>query len=293
MIIHTGHQYHISWLISNKYSDTTNPLGTMVHSLHQSRTAVAMFIAVVTLFSAISTHAFVVPLPNHASARVVSGNTDPTPKNVDFTTEQSKPGLFQRRHHVKEQQLSLHAVPPTVWWVLSHTTLPFSGVPFVINGTRQGGWYRKIDLPSWTPPDALFGPVWTFLYTCMGLAVSRIAKTSSSPWRQNPLVILWLAHFVLNMSWAPVFFGLQCFRLGLGISYLLIGSLAFIFKMFYAVDPTAAFLLVPYALWLSFATFGLNVSICKRNPTKNGYNDGMFQAQLIKLQEEAAARVGL
>eukprot|EP00533_Pseudo-nitzschia_delicatissima_P013961 CAMPEP_0197272510 /NCGR_PEP_ID=MMETSP1432-20130617/10039_1 /TAXON_ID=44447 /ORGANISM="Pseudo-nitzschia delicatissima, Strain UNC1205" /LENGTH=264 /DNA_ID=CAMNT_0042738071 /DNA_START=54 /DNA_END=848 /DNA_ORIENTATION=- len=264
----------------------------MVYSLHQSRTTLALFVAVVALISSISTHAFVVPLPHHASARLVSGKTDPASNIVDFTTEKSKPGLFQRRHH-ERQQLSLQAVPPTVWWILSHTTLPFSGVPFVVNGTRKGGWYRKIDLPSWTPPDALFGPVWTFLYTCMGLAVSRIAKMSSSPWRQNPLMIMWIAHFVLNMSWAPVFFGLQRFRLGLGISYLLIGSLAAISKLFYAVDPTAAFLLVPYALWLSFATFGLNVSICKRNPTKNGYNEGMFQAQLIKLQEEAAARVGL
>ena len=189
--------------------------------------------------------------------------------------------------------MSLHAVPSAVWWVLSHTTLPFSGVPFVINGTRKGGWYRKIDLPPWTPPDALFGPVWTFLYTCMGLAVSRIAKASSTPWSKNPLVLLWLGHFCLNMSWAPIFFGLQRFRLGLWISNGLIASLAWIFTKFYAVDPTSAYLLIPYALWLSFATFGLNVAICKRNPTTNGYNEGMFQAQLIKLQEEAAARVGL
>jgi len=106
-------------------------------------------------------------------------------------------------------------------------------------------------------------------------------------------VLLWVTHFCLNMSWAPIFFGLQRFRLGLAISYLLVGSLAVIMPLFYAVDPTSAFLLVPYALWLSFATFGLNVSICQRNPTKNGYNEGMLQAQLIKLQENAAALVGL
>lgn len=193
----------------------------------------------------------------------------------------------------RNQLHKLSAVPPSVWWVLGHTTLPFTGVPFVINGTREGGWYRKIDLPPWTPPDRLFGPVWTFLYTCMGLAISRISKFSSSPPLKNPLVLMWLGHFVLNMSWAPIFFGLQRFRLGLAISYLLIGSLAAIIPLFYAVDPTAAFLLVPYTLWLSFATFGLNVSICRRNPTKNGYNEGMFQAQLIKLQENAAALVGL
>eukprot|EP00531_Pseudo-nitzschia_arenysensis_P004781 CAMPEP_0116122384 /NCGR_PEP_ID=MMETSP0329-20121206/4186_1 /TAXON_ID=697910 /ORGANISM="Pseudo-nitzschia arenysensis, Strain B593" /LENGTH=264 /DNA_ID=CAMNT_0003616229 /DNA_START=12 /DNA_END=806 /DNA_ORIENTATION=+ len=264
----------------------------MAYSFCQSRTAVALVVAAVALCSMISTHGFVAPLQWHGAARIVSGTAkNPALRNMDLTSDKFKTTQFERRHHDnQEQKLSLQAVPPTAWWILSHTTLPFS---FVINGTREGGWYRKIDLPSWTPPDALFGPVWTFLYTCMGLAVSRIAKLSSSPWRQNPLVLLWIGHFCLNMSWAPIFFGLQRFRLGLGISYLLIGSLAAIFPLFYAVDPTAAFLLVPYALWLSFATFGLNVSICKRNPTKNGYNEGMFQAQLIKLQEDAAARVGL
>mmetsp|Transcript_26843 Transcript_26843/g.63071 ORF Transcript_26843/g.63071 Transcript_26843/m.63071 type:complete len:268 (+) Transcript_26843:68-871(+) len=204
-------------------------------------------------------------------------------------------GILQEigRCNARNERHKLSAVPPSVWWILGHATLPFSGVPFVVNGTREGGWYRKIDLPPWTPPDSLFGPVWTFLYTCMGLAVSRISRLSTTSPMKNPLVLLWMGHFVLNMSWAPIFFGLQRFRMGLAISCVLIGSLAAIIPLFYAVDPTAAFLLVPYALWLAFATFGLNLSICRRNPTRNGYNEAMFQAQLIKLQEDAATLVGL
>jgi len=189
----------------------------------------------------------------------------------------------------------LAAVPSSLWWILGHVTLASSGVPIVTKGTRNDGWYRKIDLPSWTPPDKLFGPVWTFLYTCMGLAVSRISKlssSSSSP-TNNPLLIFWAIHFGINLVWAPVFFGLQRFRLGLFISYLMVGSLAVILPLFYAVDPISAFLLVPYAFWLSFATFGLNVAICRRNPTKNGYNEGMFQAQLKKLQNDAAVYAGI
>lgn len=189
----------------------------------------------------------------------------------------------------------LTAVPASLWWILGHTTLPFFGLPFVIHGTKEGGWYRKIDLPPWTPPNRLFGPVWTALYTCMGLAVSRICKLSSPSSLSicNPLVQLWLAHFAVNLAWPPIFFGLQRFRLGLIISYLLVGSLAAIIPLFHAVDPVAAFLLVPYGMWLSFATFGLNTSICRRNPTKNGYNEGMFQAQLQKLQDDAAAYAGV
>ena len=268
----------------------------MFSSSGQSRPAVALLAAVLALFSSTSIHGFVISSQHHVSARLVSvGTISSTPVNMDLVRGLRNRKHYGRTHHDQQhqQQLSLKAVPPTIWWVLSHTTLPFSGVPFVINGTRKGGWYRKIDLPSWTPPDAWFGPVWTFLYTCMGLAVSRISKLSPSPWRQNPLVLMWIAHFCLNMSWAPIFFGLQRFRLGLYISYLLVASLAAILPRFYALDQTSAFLLLPYVLWLFFATFGLNFSICKRNPTKNGYNEGIFQAQLIKLQEEAAARVGL
>jgi benzodiazapine receptor len=276
----------------------------MLCSLGPSRPVVALLVAFLFALSSNLNnvncrlvHGFV-PIQRHAATPhngVPSGGTIskiqgdiPAFGSLALATDRRK----RRNNNSKHQ---LQAVPSSVWWVLSHTTLPFSGVRFVINGTREGGWYRKIDLPPWTPPDRLFGPVWTFLYTCMGIAASRIARLSSpstSPLK-NPLILLWIAHFGLNLSWAPVFFGLQRFRLGLAISYGLIASLAVIFKLFYSVDPTSAFLLIPYALWLSFATFGLNVSICKRNPTKNGYNEGMFQAQLIQLQEKAAALVGL
>lgn len=265
----------------------------MIHSVGSSRRVVTLLVALIALFSSNLANAFVAPIRPHSAeinptsfaGTIVSRQTN-DPVSGTKACHRHHPHQLPRQH----RQLSLGAVPPTVWWVLGHTTLPFSGVPFVINGTREGGWYRKIDLPSWTPPDALFGPVWTFLYTCMGLAVARISKLSApKPILKNNLVLLWIAHFCLNMSWAPIFFGLQRFRLGLVISYGLVASLGVILPLFRAVDPTAAALLIPYGLWLAFATFGLNLSICKRNPTINGYNEGMFQAQLIALQERAAA----
>lgn len=210
------------------------------------------------------------------------------------TTNPHKKSLFGSQivanHRVGRYQHRLNALPASFWYIFGHITLPLTGTPTVIKSTKQGGWYRKIDLPPWTPPDRLFGPVWTTLYTCMGVAVSRIAKLSST---SSLPVQLWALHFAINLSWAPVFFGLQRFRLGLIISYALLGSLAAIIPLFHSIDPTAGLLLVPYALWLSFATLGLNTSICRRNPTKNGYNEGMFQAQLIKLQEDAAAYAGV
>ena len=255
---------------------------------------------VVALCSNFGIHAFAPPTTN-----TVAKTTIPTSSNFPTSSlwndaavattnslwKQWKNHPRRKRTHTNSQQLAaLHAVlPPSVWIVLGHTTIPFSGIPFVMNGTRKGGWYSQIDLPSWTPPNALFGPVWTCLYTCMGLAVSRIVKLSSDPLLKNPLLGLWAFHFALNVVWAPVFFGLQRFRFGLGISYGLVATLGLVMRNFHRVDPVASYLLIPYALWLSFATFGLNVAICKRNPTKNGYNEGMFRAQLIKLQEQAAS----
>jgi benzodiazapine receptor len=187
----------------------------------------------------------------------------------------------------------LSAIPSALWWILGHNILANAGVPFVLNGSKDGGWYSKIDLPSWIPNKKLFGPVWTFLYTLMGLAVSRIcssttALTTTSIITKNNILLFWAFHFSLNIAWAPIFFGLQRFRLGLIVNYVLVATLGMIVPLFYTIDKISALLLLPYAIWLSFATY-LNVAICKLNPTdKDGYNDAKFQAQLQRLQKNAA-----
>ena len=72
------------------------------------------------------------------------------------------------------------------------------------------------------------------------------------------------------------------------VNYVLVATLGMIVPLFYTIDKISALLLLPYTIWLLFATY-LNVAICKLNPTdKDGYNDGMFHAQLQKLQENAA-----
>lgn len=185
------------------------------------------------------------------------------------------------------------ALPPSTWWVLGHVAAGCAAAPVVASATKPGRWYRKIDLPPWNPPDRLFGPVWTTLYACMGLAASRAyrtAKASSSAYAGKEaavLLLLWAAHFGLNVLWAPVFFGLQRLRLGLVISASMVVTLAMVIPLFYAVNASSAYLLLPYLAWITFATF-LNRAICKLNPTQNGYNSAMFQAQLATLQDKAA-----
>jgi benzodiazapine receptor len=186
----------------------------------------------------------------------------------------------------------LSLIPSALWWILGHNILANAGLPFVVNGSKVGGWYSKIDLPSWIPNKKLFGPVWTFLYTLMGIAVSRIfsstTATATSIITKNNILLFWAFHYSINITWASIFFGLQRFRLGLIVNCVLVATLGMIVPLFYTIDKISALLLLPYTIWLLFATY-LNVAICKLNPTdKDGYNDGMFQAQLQKLQENAA-----
>jgi tryptophan-rich sensory protein len=126
----------------------------------------------------------------------------------------------------------------------------------------------------------------------MGIAMSYIVKCPSSITRSVALTT-WTIHMVLNIAWAPIFFGRQQLRLGQAINIALLITLGgIILPTFFQLNPRSAYLLLPYTLWLSFATC-LNASICRRNPTQGGYNAAKFHAQLAKLQQNAQTYSGL
>lgn len=130
--------------------------------------------------------------------------------------------------------------------------------PFVTTRNIRG-WYRGLERPSWTPPDAVFGPVWTFLYFCIGLAGWRASRG-----HDRPLRLLWLAQFALNATWSPTFFGLH--RLGLAaanIGVMWSSILAFVLRA-RDRDPFAAWLFAPYLAWVTYASV-LNMQIWRRN----------------------------
>lgn len=152
-------------------------------------------------------------------------------------------------------------------------------------------WYTKIPLPTWTPPNRIFGPVWTLLYASMGYSAARIVKAAPSPWYQSLAMQGWIMHCVLNILWAPVFFGLRQFRLSAIINVLLLTSMGgVVLPLFAQIDRTAAVVLLPYTAWLVFAN-ALNLSICRLNP--GPYNSAKFESDLARLQREAAIYAGL
>ena len=206
----------------------------------------------------------------------------------DPTTVLSSTTANNGRQAAHPTQLNALNVSPAAWSAIGHVIGGVSGALIVAPATKSGGWYEKIDLPSWVPPNGLFAPVWTTLYACMGVAAARVYKLSNGGLSSAPM-ILWAVHYALNLAWAPAFFGKQMLRLAQAINIALISTLLPIIVMYYRLDRLSAYLLVPYLVWTTFATI-LNGAICRRNPTsKDGINDAKFQSKLIQVQKDAAA----
>jgi translocator protein len=123
-------------------------------------------------------------------------------------------------------------------------------------------WYAGLAKPSFTPPNYLFGPVWTLLYMMMAVSVWRIGGTVD-PIRPRA-VALFCVQLGFNAIWSPVFFGLEAPGLGLAVIVLLLVSLMATLAVFWRIDRLAGLLLVPYLVWVCYAT-ALNAAIVTLN----------------------------
>lgn len=116
-------------------------------------------------------------------------------------------------------------------------------------------WYASLVEPPGTPPNWLFGPVWTVLYTFMGIAVARIWHLADGGVARRNALISFVVQMLLNLAWTPVFFGAH--RIGIAL-VIIIGLLIMIgvtIHHFRKLDRPAAILLAPYFLWVSYATY--------------------------------------
>jgi tryptophan-rich sensory protein len=121
-------------------------------------------------------------------------------------------------------------------------------------------WYANILKPSFNPPSWLFAPVWTALFFLMGLALYLVWEKRAI----KPMIVFFIQLF-LNITWSFLFFYLHSpFYAFLEIILLWLAILATIL-VFSKVSKAAAFLLLPYWLWVSFAGF-LNFTIWQLNP---------------------------
>ena len=123
-----------------------------------------------------------------------------------------------------------------------------------------GGWYTFVPKPAWTPPSWLFGPVWTILYTLMGLAGWLVWRQAGCVMAAAAPMALFTIQLVFNLAWTLIFFGQHLPGAALlDIVFLWLAIFATMLT-FRRIHPLAGWLLLPYLLWVSYAA-SLNYGI--------------------------------
>jgi tryptophan-rich sensory protein len=128
----------------------------------------------------------------------------------------------------------------------------------------MNAWYAQLNRPPLTPPNWIFGPVWTILYVMIALSITLyVRQTRSNP--SIPAYILIGVHLISNACWTPLFVRLQCPGWALLDIILLDITLCLLIVIFWRVCRPASVLLWPYFGWVLFATY-LNAGFFKLNP---------------------------
>jgi len=115
------------------------------------------------------------------------------------------------------------------------------------------GWYRTLVRPSFAPPNWVFGPVWTLLYTLMAIAAWRVWLSAPSPQRTWGLA-LFVAQLGLNFAWSWIFFRKHAIGTALAEVVVLWAAIGATTLVFARVAPPAAWLMAPYWAWVTFAS---------------------------------------
>ena len=120
--------------------------------------------------------------------------------------------------------------------------------------------YAELKQPSFSPPSWVFGPVWAILYTLMGISAYLVYKKGIGNPEVKVAMVLFFLQLVLNFLWSLIFFGLNNQMLAFIEIVVLWGFIIAMIISFSKVSKTAAYLQIPYILWVSFAAV-LNLTI--------------------------------
>lgn len=126
------------------------------------------------------------------------------------------------------------------------------------------GWYEQLNKPWFNPPNWIFSPVWTSLYIMMGIALWLVWKSDAPQKLKQRAIYLFAAQLVLNFFWSLIFFNLHQIGWALVEIVAMWATILLTIFAFAKVNKLAAWLLVPYISWVSFATI-LNYSIWQLN----------------------------
>ncbi|HOY05493.1 MAG TPA: tryptophan-rich sensory protein [Saprospiraceae bacterium] len=150
-------------------------------------------------------------------------------------------------------------------WVIAVVICEAAGiVSALISMTAMNPWFDTLNKPSWNPPAYLFGPVWTFLYVLMGTALWLIWKSDAPEKEKKSAEIVFAIQLFLNFWWSIIFFRYHELALAFAEVILLLITIAITIFRFAPISRTAAWLMVPYISWVSFASM-LNYTIWMMN----------------------------
>jgi benzodiazapine receptor len=127
-----------------------------------------------------------------------------------------------------------------------------------------GPWYDALRKPAWTPPNWVFGPVWTALYAAMAVTAWLVWRRQGLVGVRLPLALFGL-QLALNLAWTGLFFALRQPGLAFGEILLLCAAILATLGAFGRVSRVAGLLLIPYLAWVTFAA-ALNLAIWRLNP---------------------------
>jgi len=145
-------------------------------------------------------------------------------------------------------------------------------------GGADNRWYAALTKPAGTPPDWVFPVVWTTLYVMMGVALAMILNARGSRLR-GIAILLFVIQLALNLVWSPMFFGAHQVELALTTIVAMLIAAAVTAWLFGRIRSVAGLLLLPYLLWLGYATY-LNWQIDRLNPDAATLVPGAPSAQM-------------
>lgn len=142
--------------------------------------------------------------------------------------------------------------------------LTVAAIGGLATSSSVGSWYATLNKPSFNPPGAVFGPVWTTLYILMALAAWRVWRSPAADDKRRRALMLYGVQLALNLAWSLIFFGLRRPDLAVVEIAVLLAAIVATTAAFARIDRPAAWMMAPYIAWVSFASV-LNFAIWRLN----------------------------
>lgn len=127
-------------------------------------------------------------------------------------------------------------------------------VAFITAGSIDS-WFASLNRPPGTPPNWIFGPVWGTLYTMIGVSFALVWQKLGRGFWKSCAFRIFIVQLILNLAWTPVYFGAHQITAALVIILAMWIAIAYTIKAFKQHSRPAAYLLIPYLIWVSYATY--------------------------------------